>query len=59
MNKIVDILMKRDGLNEEDARALMKETADEVMCNPMDGPDIIMDYLYLEPDYLEYLFIDE
>lgn len=33
MNKIVEILMERDGITEEDARALIEETRDEIMCN--------------------------
>ena len=45
MNKIVEILMDRDGITEEDARALIEETRDE----------IIQDYLGLEPDYLDYI----
>lgn len=49
-NRVVDILMKRDGLDEDEAikqvrgcRELMLETGDE---------DVIMDELGLEPDYL-------
>ena len=45
MNKIIKILMNRDGISEEEARALVKETRDE----------IIQDYLGLEPDYLDYI----
>ena len=45
MNKIVEILMERDGITEEDARALIEETRDE----------IIQDYLGLETDYLDYI----
>ena len=56
MNKVVKIIMNRDNISEEDARALVQETIDEIICHPMDAPDIIMDYLYLEPDYLEDLF---
>lgn len=56
MNKVIKILMDRDGISEEDAKALVQETIDEIICHPMDASEIIMDYLYLEPDYLEYLF---
>ncbi len=49
-NRVVDILMKRDGLDEDEAtkqvrdcRELMLETGDE---------GVIMDELGLEPDYL-------
>lgn len=55
MNKIVEILMERDGITEEDARALIEETRDEIMCNPENADEIIQDYLELEPDYLDYI----
>ena len=45
MNKIVEILMERDGITEEDARALIEETRDEIMCNPENADEIIQDYL--------------
>lgn len=53
MNRVIDILMKRDGMDYEDARSLVKETQDEIISNPSDVDDIIQDYLGLEPDYLE------
>ncbi len=56
MNRVVKILIDRDGMNEEDARILAKETADEILCNPDYADEIIEDYLGLEPDYLEDLF---
>lgn len=55
MNKIVEILMERDDITEEDARALIEETRDEIMCNPENVDEIIQDYLGLEPDYLDYI----
>lgn len=55
MNKIVEILMERDGITEEDARVLIEETRDEIMCNPENADEIIQDYLGLEPDYLDYI----
>ena len=55
MNKIVEILMERDGITEEDARALIEETRDEIMCNPENADEIIQDDLGLEPDYLDYI----
>ena len=45
MNKIVEILMGRDGITEEDARALIEETRDEIMCNHENPDEIIQDYL--------------
>jgi len=57
MNRVVEILMKRDGLDEEHARALVKETRDELLSlgfdNMMEYDDIIWDYVGLEPDYLD------
>ena len=55
MNKIVEILMERDGITEEDARTLIEETRDEIMCNSENADEIIQDYLGLEPDYLDYI----
>lgn len=55
MNKIVEILIERDGITEEDARVLIEETRDEIMCNPENADEIIQDYLGLEPDYLDYI----
>ena len=57
MNKVVKILMERDGMSEEEARSLIKETVDEIISNPEDTDSIIEEYLGLEPDYLEYLEI--
>ena len=57
MNKIVEILMERDGMSQEEAEALVKETRDELMMldDPMEADEIVEDYLGLEPDYIEYL----
>ena len=52
MNKIVKILVERDGIDEEYARQLVNETRDEIMMNTTEADEIIMDYLGLEPDYL-------
>lgn len=57
MNKVIDILMKRDGIEYEDARNLVKETKDEIISNPIDANEIIKDYLGLEPDYLEDILL--
>ena len=55
MNRVVEILMKRDNIDEEYALSLVKETRDEILSseNPFEVDDIIADYLGLEPDYLE------
>lgn len=57
MNKIVEILMERDGMSQEDAEALVKETRDELIMldDPTEADEIVEDYLGLEPDYIEYL----
>lgn len=54
MNRVVDILMKRDGISEEEALTLIKETRDEIIMldDPLEADNVIMDYLMLEPDYL-------
>lgn len=54
MNRVVEILMKRDDLSQEHAERLVKETQDEIMMlyNPLDADEVLMDYLGLEPDYL-------
>lgn len=54
MNKIIKILMQRDGISEEEARSLVKETRDEIMMldNPMEADNVLMEYLGLEPDYI-------
>lgn len=55
MNRVIKILMERDGISEEEARALVKETRDELIMldNPFEADDIIANYLGLEPDYIE------
>jgi len=55
MNRVVEILVKRDGISVSEAMALVKETRDEIVMldNPLEADDIIQEYLGLEPDYLE------
>lgn len=55
MNRVVKILMERDGISEDEARALVRETRDELIMldNPFEADEIIENYLGLEPDYLE------
>jgi hypothetical protein len=50
--------MKRDGIDEEEARALVEETRDEIISldDPMEADNIMMDYLGLEPDYILDIF---
>ena len=57
MNRVVEILMKRDGDSQEIAEARVRETRDELLSlgfdNMMEYDDIIWDYVGLEPDYLD------
>ena len=58
MNRIVEILMKRDGDSQDIAEARVRETRDELLSltnleDMMDYDDIIYEYLGLEPDYLD------
>ena len=58
MNKVVKILMERDGDSQEIAEARVKETRDELLSldnleDMMDYDNIIWEYLGLEPDYLD------
>ena len=58
MNRVVEILMKRDGDTQEIAEARVRETKDELLSltnleDMMDYDDIIYEYLGLEPDYLD------
>ena len=54
MKEVIKILMERDGISEEEARALVKETRDEIMMldDPLEADNVLMEYLGLEPDYL-------
>ena len=57
MNIIIKILMERDGMSEQEARDLFKETRDEILMldDPFEAEDIMSEYLGLEPDYIEDL----
>ena len=52
MNTVVKILMKRDGMTKEDAVALVEETSEEIMMNPDEAEEIMMNNLGLEMDYI-------
>lgn len=59
MNKIIEILMKRDNLSKEDACSEIKTTWEEIQDAIIEGDsdqceDILMSNLGLEPDYLPY-----
>lgn len=58
VNRIVEILMKRDGMSETDARALYKDAKRAMYECIEDGDfegaeDVLADYLGLEPDYID------
>ena len=55
MNKVVEILIERDQITQEEAESLVKETRDEILSldDITEAEDIIQDYLQLEPDYLQ------
>lgn len=53
MNKVVKILVERDGITRREAEELVKETRDALSsCDPWEAEEIISDYLGLELDYL-------
>ena len=53
MNPVVKILMERDGMTEQEAIDLVRETKEELMNSQCyDGTDIIMENLGLELDYI-------
>lgn len=53
MNKIVEILMKRDGMSLSDAKDLVNETRELILSSDvMEADDIMADQLGLEPDYI-------
>ena len=56
MNKVVEILMRRDGDSKQEATERVKQTRDELLQlgtgSFEDGQDIIEYNLGLEPDYL-------
>lgn len=53
MNKIVEILMERDGMSQDEAQSLVDETRDVIWnLGSFDVDDIVADMLGLEPDYI-------
>ena len=51
MNKVVEILMKRDGMTEEEAKDLVKECR-EMIYDGEDPTDVLEYEVGLEPDYI-------
>ena len=52
MNKVIKILMNRDGLTESEAKELIDETQEMIIVEPENADQIISEQLGLEPDYL-------
>lgn len=58
MNKIVEILCRRDGITRDEAIDLIEDAREQMAeCNydPFDCEDIMMSVLGLEMDYIFYL----
>ena len=53
MNKVVKILMERDGMTKNEAEELIDKTREEILAaDPFEAEDIIIDMLGLEMDYI-------
>lgn len=53
MDRVVEILMNRDGISREEATRLVEDTREEILeSNPFEADDIIAYNLGLEPDYI-------
>lgn len=62
MNEIINILMRRDGISENEARNLIEDCMEKVETaiaagRYMEAEDIFMDWIGLEPDYLMQILI--
>ena len=54
-NRVIEILCRRDGIDEGEAQALIDEALqqmEEVQYDPIDCEDIMANVLGLEPDYI-------
>ena len=52
LNPVVEILMRRDELTEQEAEESIAEVRELMIENPDDAAEILMDELGLEMDYL-------
>lgn len=52
MNKVVELLIERDGLTDEQARDMIIETREEMLEDPYVAAEILADNLGIEPDYI-------
>ena len=55
MNELLEILIRRDGMTEAEAKELIEEARNEVR-EGSDPEDVLADYFGLEPDYIFDLF---
>lgn len=51
MNRIVRILMTRDGMSLDEAKELLAEAREEVNLHGADPEEVLKEYFCLEPDY--------
>lgn len=59
MNRVIEILMRRDDLAQQEAEDRVVEVQqmmEDCGYNPEECDDILMEYLGLEPDYLMDIF---
>lgn len=52
MNKVVQILMERDGMTRSEAESLVSDCREEILLYPDEAEETIMGMLGLEMDYL-------
>lgn len=53
MTNLIEILVKRDGIDEEEAKELILETQEQIInSDPFEAEDIICENLGLELDYI-------
>lgn len=56
MNPVIQILMERDGLTQQEAEQAIEETVDIMLQDPWNADEIMLNELGLEPDYLMDMF---
>lgn len=57
MNRVVEILMERDGMTKNEAEKLINETREVILeGDPFESEDIMLEMLGLEMDYIMDIF---
>lgn len=56
MNRVVKILMERDGMTKDEAIALIDEAREMMIKDPWGAEDIMLEMFELESDYIMDLF---